>query len=98
MDDVSGSLLSAPLLLPIVTTVGMDPVHFATALGVNRGMANITPPTVPLLYLGERVTSTPINEINGPTMPFIIFAWLPTLAITTYVPETALRLPELLLG
>ena len=44
MDDISGLLLSAPLLLPIVTSVGMDPVHFAAVLGVNLGMANITPP------------------------------------------------------
>ena len=54
MDDISGLLLSAPLLLPIVTSVGMDPVHFAAVLGVNLGMANITPPTAPLLYLGAQ--------------------------------------------
>ena len=52
MDDISGLLLSAPLLLPIVTSVGMDPIHFAAVLGVNLWMANITPPTAPLLYLG----------------------------------------------
>ena len=50
MDDISGLLLSAPLLLPIVQSVGMDPVHFAAVLGVNLGMANITPPTAPLLH------------------------------------------------
>ena len=98
MDDVSGLLLCAPLLLPIVKAVGMDPVHFAAVLGVNLGMANITPPTAPLLYLGARVTKTPVNEILGPTMMFIVFAWLPTLAVTTFVPATALWLPKLLLG
>ena len=96
MDDISGLLLSAPLLLPIVTSVGMDPIHFAAVLGVNLGMANITPPTAPLLYLGARVTGVSVNEMIKPTLIMIIFAWLPTLMLTTFVPATALWLPELM--
>lgn len=98
MDDISGLLLSAPLLLPIVQGVGMDPIHFAAVLGVNLGMANITPPTAPLLYLGSQVTATPVNEMLKPTLILIVFAWLPTLMLTTFIPELALFLPELLLG
>jgi tripartite ATP-independent transporter DctM subunit len=98
MDDISGLLLSVPLLLPIVVGVGMDPIHFAAVLGVNLGMANITPPTAPLLYLGARVTETPVNEMLKPTMILILFAWLPTLMLTTFIPELSLFLPELLLG
>ena len=95
MDDISGLLLSAPLLLSIVTSVGMDPIHFAAVLGVNLGMANITPPTAPLLYLGARVTGVSVNEMMKPTLIMIFFAWLPTLMLTTFVPATALWLPEL---
>ena len=98
MDDISGLLLSAPLLLPIVTSVGMDPIHFAAVLGVNLGMANITPPTAPLLYLGARVTGTPVNKMIKPMLIMIVFAWLPTLLITTYMPFVALWLPELVFG
>lgn len=98
MDDISGLLLSAPLLLPVVTSVGMDPIHFAAVLGVNLGMANITPPTAPLLYLGARVTKTPVNKVLKPVLIMIVFAWLPTLMITTFVPQTALWLPNLVFG
>ena len=98
MDDVSGILLGAPLLFPIVTELGMDPVQFAAVIGVNLGMGNITPPTAPLLYLGARVGRTPINEIMYPTIMMILFAWIPTLLITTYVPEVSLWLPNTLLG
>ncbi len=98
MDDISGILLSAPLLLPIVTSVGMDPIHFAAVLGVNLGMGNITPPTAPLLYLGSRVTGTPVNKMIKPTLIMIVFAWLPTLMITTFLPATALWLPNLVFG
>ena len=98
MDDISGLLLSAPLLLPIVTGVGMDPVHFAAVLGVNLGMANITPPTAPLLYLGARVTETPVNKMLAPTLIMIVFAWFPTLLLTTFAPDLALWLPRLVFG
>ncbi|MBT9385902.1 TRAP transporter large permease [Pseudooceanicola sp. CBS1P-1] len=98
MDDISGLLLATPLLLPIVQGVGMDPVHFSAVLGVNLGMANVTPPTAPLLYLGARVTNTPVSRMLLPTFIFILFAWLPTLLLTTFIPEIALWLPEVLLG
>ena len=98
MDDVSGVLISAPLFFPIVSEVGMDPIQFAAVLGVNLGMGNITPPTAPLLFLGARVGQTPINEMMRPTIIMILFAWVPTLLLTTFVPQISLWLPTTLLG
>ncbi len=98
MDDVSGILLGAPMLFPIITELGIDPVQFAAIIGVNLGMGNVTPPTAPLLYLGARVGNTPVVEMIWPTLIMILFAWIPTLIITTYVPEVSLWLPNLLLG
>lgn len=98
MDDVSGVLLSAPLLLPMVQDIGIDPIQFAAIIGVNLGMGNITPPTAPLLYLGARVGSTPVNSMLKPTMIMILFAWIPTLLLVTFVPSLSLWLPEFVLG
>lgn len=97
MDDVSAVLLSTPILLPLVVELGIDPIHFAAIIGVNLGLGLLTPPTAPLLYLGSRMGKTPVAEMLKPTLILIVFAWLPTLLITTYVPEVALFLPELLL-
>lgn len=98
MDDVSAILLATPLLLPLVVNLGVDPIHFAAIIGVNLGLGLLTPPTAPLLYLGSRMSKTPINQMLGPTMVMIFLAWIPTLIITTFVPEVALFLPRLLLG
>ncbi len=98
MDDVSAVLLATPLLLPIVVNIGIDPIHFAAIIGVNLGLGLLTPPTAPLLYLGGRMSKASINQMMGPTMVMLLFAWLPTLLITTYFPEVALFLPRLLLG
>lgn len=95
MDDVSGILLCTPLLLPVVTAVGVHPVHFAAIIGVNLGMGNITPPTAPLLYIGCRLTGAPLNKVLPHTLVMLFGAWLPTLIITTYIPEVALFLPRM---
>jgi TRAP-type C4-dicarboxylate transport system permease large subunit len=76
----------------------MDPIHFAAVLGVNLGMGNITPPTAPLLYLGSQVTDVPVRQLIWPTLIFIVFAWLPTLLITTFIPGIALWLPNMFFG
>ena len=98
MDDISGILLSASLLLPIAQNAGMDPIHFAAVLGVNLGMGNITPPTAPLLYLGAQVTNVPVRKLIWPTLIFIVFAWMPTLILTTFFPQIALWLPNMVFG
>ena len=95
MDDSSGCLLCAPVLLPLIVGLGVSPVQFAAILGVNLGMGNITPPTAPLLYLASRTTGVPVKYILKPTLAMIVFAWLPTLIITTYVPQVSLFLPSL---
>ncbi|WP_147820210.1 TRAP transporter large permease [Salidesulfovibrio onnuriiensis] len=97
MDDVSGILLGTPILLPLVTQLGVDPIHFAAIMGVNLGMGNVTPPTAPLLYLSGRISGAQVNQMLKPTMYLIIFAWLPTLLLTTYVPEISLGLVNLLM-
>ena len=96
MDDTSAILLTTPILLPVAMSIGIHPVHFAAIVGVNIGLGGVTPPTAPFLYLGSRVGNAPINEMLGPTMYFIFFAWIPTLILTTYVPGLSLWLPRLL--
>ncbi len=95
MDDVSGILLCTPLLLPLMIQIGVSPIHFAAIIGVNLGMGNVTPPTAPLLYLGCRMTGASLNVTLSPTLVMLVFAWLPTLLLTTYIPEISLFLPRL---
>ena len=98
MDDVSAMLLCTPILLPVVTSLGVHPIHFAAIIGVNLGLGNVTPPTAPTLYFGGRIAKTPVSQMLKPAMTFILFAWLPTLLAVTYFPDLALWLPRLVLG
>lgn len=98
MDDVSAILLCTPILLPVAVQIGISPIQFAAILGVNLGMGNVTPPTAPTLYFGGRMAKTPVSEMMKPALIFILFAWIPTLLLVTYVPQLALFLPKLILG
>lgn len=98
MDDVSGTLLTAPILLPIGMAMGISPYHMAAIMGVNLGMGNVTPPTAPFLYLGARICKVDTKEMIKPMLLIIVFAYLPTLLLTTYIPDMSLFLPNLLMG
>lgn len=95
MDDNSGTLLCGPILLPLVVAYGVSPIQFAAILGVNLGMGTITPPAAPLLYLGARTTKVPVKDMLKPSLKIILFAWIPTLILTTYIPQLSLFLPRL---
>jgi tripartite ATP-independent transporter DctM subunit len=99
MDDASGTILSAVVLLPIAEAAGVSALQFAAIVGVNMGLANVTPPTAPLLYMAGRIGGNlPLSEYIGPATLFMIAGSLPVLIITTYIPAVSLFLPHILYG
>lgn len=97
MDDTSAVLLSTPILLPIALGIGVDPIHYAAIFSVNMGLGAVTPPAAPMLYLAGNMANARMYDMIKPTIITIIFAWTPTLIITTLFPDVALYLPRLLL-
>jgi tripartite ATP-independent transporter DctM subunit len=98
MDDLSGTMLTAPLLMPLMLQIGVHPIHFAAILGTNLGLGNVTPPTAPILYLGGRIGNVPINEYIRPALFFMLVGHLPVILLTTYLPELSLWLPRLIMS
>ncbi|MBI5166525.1 MAG: TRAP transporter large permease [candidate division NC10 bacterium] len=98
MDDFSGTLLSAPLLLPLIKHIGVNPYHFAAIMGTNLGLGNVTPPCAPILYLGGRMANCSFDKYIKPALIFMVFGSLPVVIITTYWPGLSLFLPRLIMG
>lgn len=98
MEDVSGILLAAPLLLPIMTEAGVDPIQFSAIIATNLGMGLITPPTAPLLYFSALIGRTSLAGMLKPAIVFVLFAYLPVVLLTTFVPAISMWLPSLVLG
>ena len=96
MDDNSTLIISAIILLPIARSIGFDPFHFTAICGVNLGLGLITPPVAPLLYVGGAIAGDlPVNTYIKPVLYYIIFAYLPVLAITIAFPVLSTYLPYL---
>ena len=96
VSDTMGMLICAPLLLPLVVSIGVDPIHFAAIMGVNLAMGGITPPYASILYFGMKVGKAEFSEIIKPVLSFIIFAYLPVIALTTLFPSLSLAIPRML--
>jgi C4-dicarboxylate transporter DctM subunit len=95
MDDLSGTLLAASMLYPIVAAVGVNPLHFAAIVGVNLGLGCVTPPCAPMLFLAGRIGNCPAEQYMKPALILMFAGMLPVLAITTYWPTLSLFLPTL---
>ena len=95
VNDTTGVLICAPLLMPVMTQLGVSPVHFAAIMGVNLAMGGVTPPYASILYLGMRIGKAEFHEILKPTMTFLILGYVPVVFLTTYIPDLALAIPRM---
>lgn len=96
INDATGMILVAPLLLPLMKQLGIDPIHFAAIMGVNLAMGGVTPPYASILYLGMRIGNCSFQEILGPTLVFLIIGYVPVVFLTTFWPPLSLYIPRLL--
>ena len=96
VNDTTGMLICAPLLLPLMREIGVSTVQFAAIMGVNLAMGGVTPPYASILYLGMRVGNCEFKDIFGPTMKLLIFGYVPVVFLTSFIPALSEFLPRLL--
>ncbi|MFN4165664.1 MAG: TRAP transporter large permease [Ferrovibrio sp.] len=90
-------LILAPILFPIATQLGIDPVHLGIIMVVNMEIGMITPPVGLNLFVTSGITGMPILQVVRAAMPWLAIL-LVFLIIVTYVPGISLWLPNLLFG
>ncbi|MFB5675215.1 TRAP transporter large permease [Paenibacillus terreus] len=90
-------LIMTPILFPVVTALGMDPVHFGIVLILNLGIGLITPPVGTVLFVGCAIGKVTIEEGTKALIPFF-FVMVAVLMLITYVPSISMWLPNLVNG
>lgn len=93
VNDITAIILIAPLLLPLMTALGISPIQFAAIIGVNTAMGGVTPPYASILYLGARIGNVKFSEVIGPSMMLILWGYLPVVILTSFWSELSLFLP-----
>ncbi|WP_421877828.1 TRAP transporter large permease [Pacificispira sp.] len=95
VNDATAIILIAPLLLPLMTALGISPVQFAAIMGVNTAMGGVTPPYASILYLGARVGNVKVTKMIPPAMFLIVTGYVPVVFLTSFWPDLSLFLPRL---
>lgn len=94
MDMTPAVLIFTPIFLPVVTALGMDPVHFGIIMVLNLTIGLCTPPVGSVLFVGVGVGGTTIQRVIRPLLPLFI-AMLVALVLVTYIPQLSLWVPSL---
>lgn len=84
MDASAGLLISTPILLPVVTAMGYDPVHFGIIMIVNLGIGLLTPPLGVGLFVASKVGNTQFEKVIKPAIPFILIMIVDVILITLF--------------
>jgi C4-dicarboxylate transporter DctM subunit len=95
MEPSSIVLITAPILFPVATKLGIDPVHFGILITVNMEVGMCHPPVGLNLYVASGITKMGITELTVAVWPWLL-TMLAFLVIVTYVPSLSLWLPRLL--
>lgn len=95
MDITPAVLIFTPIFLPIVTSFGMDPIHFGIMMVLNLSIGNITPPVGSALFVGASVANLDLEDVIKPMLPFYA-AIIVVLLLVTYLPQVSLFLPRLI--
>lgn len=93
MDMTPAVLIFTPIFLPVVTALGLDPVHFGIIMVLNLCIGLCTPPVGSVLFVGVGIAKTSIEKVVKPLLPLFI-AMILALFLVTYFPELSLWLPR----
>ncbi|MED4016012.1 TRAP transporter large permease [Sutcliffiella cohnii] len=95
IDTISALVVLTPILLPIVTAVGVDPIHFGVILVANLAIGFITPPLGVNLFVASSVGGVRFEKISIAIIPFLV-SMIICLLVITFFPPLSLWLPGLL--
>ncbi len=93
MDMTPAILIFTPIFLPVVTELGMHPVHFGIIMVLNLCIGLCTPPVGTILFVGAGVAKTSVTKVIRPLLPFLV-AMIVVLFLITFFEDISLCLPN----
>jgi len=97
IEGTAAIILLTPILVPVTSSLGIDPIHFGVVMVLNLTIGGVTPPVGTLSFTASSVLRTPAAETFRESLPLVI-ALLLVLALVTLVPQVSLLLPHLLMS
>lgn len=94
MDMAPIILISTPILLPIATSIGIDPIQYGILLVLNCGIGLLTPPVGAVLFIGSAIAEEPMEKVVKAQLPFYVMMII-ALILITFIPAISLFIPTL---
>jgi tripartite ATP-independent transporter DctM subunit len=94
MDITPAVLIFTPIFLPVVTSLGMHPVHFGIVMVLNLCIGLCTPPVGTILFVGSGIAKISVTQVIKPLLPFLVIMII-VLMLVSYIPEISMFLPRL---
>ncbi len=95
MDMAPIILIATPILLPIATSIGINPIQFGIMMILNCGIGLLTPPVGAVLFIGSAVGKVKMERVVKATLPFYA-CMIIVLLLITFVPGITMLVPNLL--
>lgn len=96
MDMAPLIMITTPILLPVVTSLGMDPIQFGVMMILNLAIGLCTPPVGAVLFVGCSIGKIPLEKATRNLWPFYL-VMIGALLLITFVPAITLTLPNILM-
>ncbi len=93
MDMTPAVLIFTPIFLPVVTLLGVNPIHFGIMMVLNLSIGLCTPPVGSVLFVGTGIAETRIEKVIRPLLP-LYAAMFVALILVSYVPWFSMVLPK----
>ncbi|MFL8938349.1 TRAP transporter large permease [Rossellomorea oryzaecorticis] len=87
-------LITTPILLPIATSIGMDPIHYGIVMMICMAIGLVTPPVGGALFIGSAIAKIPIEGAVKALLPFYI-SMIAILMLVAFVPHLTLYIPSI---
>jgi tripartite ATP-independent transporter DctM subunit len=87
-------LITTPILLPIATSIGMDPIHYGIVMMICMAIGLVTPPVGGALFIGSAIAKIPIEGAVKALLPFYV-SMIAILLLVAFVPHLTLYIPSI---
>ncbi len=95
LEGVPALIMTVPILLPIATEFGVNPVHFGIILIANMGIGLFLPPVGLGVFIGCSIGRITVSEVAKPLLPYLAVNFA-TVLLITYWPWLTMVIPGLL--
>jgi tripartite ATP-independent transporter DctM subunit len=97
IEGTAALILLTPIFVPVITKLGIDPIHFGLVMVVNLTIGGVTPPVGTLMFVSCSILRVPVQRFTVEALPLLVSMFI-VLALITYFPGLVLWLPNRLMG